>query len=494
MARGIWRISSRSITTSASNTPTPRQNQIATITDKTGTTQTASFAYTYDGDGHETQEVETLPATAHGNPIETINYTYNADGMLYSEVRRRYRSPGREHRRNHPKLGLYYGYDADGNRLETNSQDFLIAHSQADEGQSTFWKYNANNEMYYNNTFNPDQDNPSNTYTTYTYDNNGDQVQAVSYTEHQQGEDGDDNDSDQTWTYDVRGEMVKYVDGNGTTTTYTYDDAGNRVKEVHGSTTTTYLIDSNNPTGEAQPIEEHTNGATNPAVTYFVGLNGTQGQANGSTVIYMLRDSRGYARIFTNASGTVTQYDDYDAFGNQTTSNNITATTHYFPDGVLDVPSGLIFHFGGRQSSSFNGDFIERDGQQFGDNQNPLTLNRYVLDDDNSISNIDPSGHDGVDELIGFAGIDSVIGLAATRSTTNPTTQPQNLFQQPTRGVFLSRDAIQSVSNSFNCGAWAFNLGIRDPLHDPRCANFLDQLNVTAQILIKCLLHQITLH
>ena len=52
-----------------------------------------------------------------------------------------------------------------------------------------------------------------------------------------------------------------------------------------------------------------------------MGLNGTQGQANGSTVIYMLRDNRGYARIFTNAAESVTQYDDYDAFGNQTTSN-----------------------------------------------------------------------------------------------------------------------------------------------------------------------------
>ena len=249
--------------------------------------------------------------------------------------------------------------------------------------------------MYYNDTYNPDQDNPSNTTTTYTYDNNGNQIGAVSDTEHQQGEDGDDNDSDQTWTYDVRGEMVKYVDGNGTTTTtYTYDDAGNRVKEVHGSTTTTYLIDSNNPTGEAQPIEEHTNGATNPAVTYFVGLNGTQGQANGSTVIYMLRDARGYARIFTNASGTVTQYDDYDAFGNQTTSNNITATTHYFPDGTLDVPSGLTFHFGGRQSSSFNGDFIEQDPHRYVINMDPITANRYILDGDNPVTNVDPSGHE----------------------------------------------------------------------------------------------------
>ena len=240
---------------------------------------------------------------AHGTPIETINYTYNADGWLYSEVGVATAPQGVSIGATIQNWSLYYGYDADGNRLETNSQDFLIAHSQADEGQSTFWKYNANNEMYYNDTYNPDQDNPSNTYTTYTYDNNGNQVQAVSYTEHQQGEDGDDNDSDQTWTYDVRGEMVKFVDGNNTTTTYTYDDAGNRVKEVRGSTTTTYLIDSNNPQGYAQTIEEHTNGATNPSVTYFVGPNGAQGQANGSTVIYMLRDARGYAVAVINYIG-----------------------------------------------------------------------------------------------------------------------------------------------------------------------------------------------
>ena len=187
-------------------------------------------------------------------PTETINYTYNADGMLYSEV-----AVG-TNGGSSTSWTIYYGYDADGNRLETNSQDFLNPAAGADEGQSDFWRYNANDEMYYNDTYNPDQDNPSNTYTTYTYDNNGNQIQAVSYTEHQQQEDGDDNDSNQTWTYDVRGEMVKFVDGNGTTTTYTYDDAGNRVKEVHGSTTTTYLIDSNNPMGYGQAIEEHTNG------------------------------------------------------------------------------------------------------------------------------------------------------------------------------------------------------------------------------------------
>ena len=44
-----------------------------------------SFAYTYDADGNETQEVETVgPSTS--TTKQTINYTYNADGMLYSET------------------------------------------------------------------------------------------------------------------------------------------------------------------------------------------------------------------------------------------------------------------------------------------------------------------------------------------------------------------------------------------------------------------------
>ena len=298
---------------------------------------------------------------------------------------------------------IYYGYDAAGNRMETNGGDFLNPTAGADEGQSDFWTYNANNELTQSITFNPDQDNSSDTTSKYTYDANGNEVKIASTTEHQLQTDDDGSESDEFYTYDVRGEMVKYVDQNNTTTTYTYDDAGNRVKEVTPvsghNVTTTYLADPENPQGYAQTIEEHTNGAAVPSITYFVGLNGTQGQTNGSTVIYMLRDNRGYARIFTNASGAVTQYDQYDAYGNQTTPNNI-PTTHYFPDGVLDPASGLTFHFGGRQSNSGNGDFIEQDGQGYGDNQNPISLNRYTYASDDPISMIDPSGHDSLGEAL----------------------------------------------------------------------------------------------
>jgi RHS repeat-associated protein len=378
------------------------QNQIATITDMTGTTKDAAFAYTYDADGDETQEVEKLGNATSNIPTETINYIYNADGMLYSEVA----TGSGSFNANIEEWAIYYGYDADGNLLETDGGDFL--NGQGDEEQANFWSYNANNELTQYIQYNPDQDNPSNTTTTYTYDANGNEIEADSSTEHEFQQDGDGSVSSQLYTYDVRGEMVKYVDGNGTTTTYTYDDAGNRVKEVHGSTTTTYLNDPENPQGYAQTVEEHVNGAAVPSITYFVGLNGTQGQTAGSTVIYMLRDNRGYARIFTAASGTVTQYDQFDAYGNQTTFNTI-PTTHYFPDGVLDAASGLVFHFGGRQSSTVNGDFIEQDGQAYGSNQNPISLNRYVYGADSPINMTDPSGHDPLGEELFVTGVQSLL-------------------------------------------------------------------------------------
>jgi RHS repeat-associated protein len=398
------------------------QNQIATITDMTGTTKDAAFAYTYDADGDETQEVEKL-GNAGTPPTQTINYTYNADGMLYSETA----TNSGSFNASVQSWAIYYGYDADGNRLETNSSDFL--NNQGDiDFDANFWTYNANGELTEYQQFNPDQDNPSYTTTYYTYDSNGNEVEADFSTEHQMQEDGDGNVSSLFYTYDVRGELVKYVDPNGTTTTYTYDDSGNRVKEVTPvsghNTTTTYLIDGNNPTGEAQAIEEHVNGAAVPSITYFGGLDGTQGQTSGSTVIYMLRDNRGYARVFTNAAGTATQYDQYDAFGNQTTGNNI-PTTHYLPDGVFDAPSGLVFHVA-RQESTFNGNFIERDfgAQGLGNNDQPISLNVYSYADADPINFFDPSGHYAEDLSVTLS-LATIIPAFAPLVTSNSDPRPE---------------------------------------------------------------------
>ena len=374
--------------------------------------------------------------------------------MLYSEVGVASGPPGTIIGSSIQNWSTYYGYDADGNRLETDGGDFL--NGQGDEEQASFWTYNANNELHQYQQYNPDQDNPSVTTTTYTYDANGNEVEADSTTEHQQQEDGDGNDSFQFYTYDVRGEMVKYVDPNNQTTTYTYDDAGNRVKEVTPvsghNVTTTYLADPENPQGYAQTIEEHINGAAIPAITYFVGLRGTQGQTSGSTIIYMLRDNRGYSRVLTNASGTPTQDDQFDAYGNQMTFNVI-PTTHYFADGTLDPASGLTFHFGGRQSSTVNGDFIEQDQLRFIVQGDPQTTNLYTLDAADPLSHIDPSGHFTVQQALFIAGIGAAIYVGyRINGFVNP---PQ--YYPPTRPTGLMPGFFKVSFASYDPTTRTFN-------------------------------------
>ena len=47
-----------------------------------------------------------------------------------------------------------------------------------------------------------------------------------------------------------------------------YDGDGNRVSETVGSVTTKYLVDTNNPTGYAQVVDELQNGAVTRSYSY----------------------------------------------------------------------------------------------------------------------------------------------------------------------------------------------------------------------------------
>ena len=73
----------------------------------------------------------------------------------------------------------------------------------------------------------------------------------------------------QTCFPDVRNKLASAT-LNGVTSTYIYDDDGDRVSETTSGTTTNYLIDTKNPTGYDQPLEETVAGTTTPARTYFL--------------------------------------------------------------------------------------------------------------------------------------------------------------------------------------------------------------------------------
>jgi YD repeat-containing protein len=68
-----------------------------------------------------------------------------------------------------------------------------------------------------------------------------------------------------TFAYDSQNELVS-TDGGAVT--ITYDGFGNRVAETVSGATTRYLVDSLNPTGYAQVVEEIVNGAPDREYTH----------------------------------------------------------------------------------------------------------------------------------------------------------------------------------------------------------------------------------
>jgi YD repeat-containing protein len=200
----------------------------------------------------------------------------------------------------------------------------------------------------------------------------------------------------QTDSYDVRNRLQKVVNSSGTTT-YVYDDAGDRVQETTGSTTTYCLTDTQNPTGYAKPVEVRVGSATGtPTTTYILGHD-VIGQANSSgAVSYLMVDGLENTRALVSSSGTVTATYNYDPFGDPIGFSLSSASTRFlFQQTMFDAPSGLnILGDGTREEQVGQDSFLERDANGYSSNEFPLTLNPYLLDGANPISNLDPSGHE----------------------------------------------------------------------------------------------------
>jgi Domain of unknown function (DUF5122) beta-propeller len=238
-----------------------------------------------------------------------------------------------------------------------------------------------------------------------------------------------------TYGYDVRNRMI-YADvpaQNVGPASYVYDDSGNLISESYGVGTTntyTYVIDTQNPTGYPQQLEQHVNGASAPAITYFIG-NDVFGQANGSTIQYFIRDGQGNVRLNVTGNGSYVlgnsndgNYDDgyyyYDAFGDTVDYWPYSdGTTHQRSDGVFDPGSGL-YMFGDGFRYGINGWFYQSDSMGFSNNQQPLSLNKYLYADADPVNGNDPSGHDWVDDIFNEAASDAASPMVFASQYTGP--------------------------------------------------------------------------
>ena len=314
--------------------------------------------YQYDSLNHLTNLVWKL----NGNPIATFAYTLGASGNrtalseTVSTVSRSYtwqydqlyRLTNEVVSGTAPTGNLGYQYDVVGNRTNRSG-------SLGTLGTQSL-SYNTNDWL-----------------TSDQYDNNGNTTNSAS----------------KPYQYDV---MNHITNVNSGTILMAYDGDGNRAIKKVGGTTTYYLLDDRNPSGYVQVLEEWTSTGT-PVLSrvYNYGLDLISQRVPNTSTNYFVYDGHGSTRILTDNGGTVANAFVYDAYGNLIASNSAPQTAYLYCGQQFDSDLGLYYNRA-RYLNPNTGRFWTMDSYE-GDNEDPLSLHKYLYTADNPVDNDDPSGN-----------------------------------------------------------------------------------------------------
>ena len=179
--------------------------------------------------------------------------------------------------------------------------------------------------------------------------------------------------------------------------TIVYDGDGNRVSETVGGATTKYLVDTVNPTGLPQVVDETVNGAVTR--TYAYGLQRiSENQLAGSTWTpsFYGYDGHGNVRFLTSSAHSVTDTYQYDAFGRIIAVTGSTPNNFKYSGEWLDSNVGL-FYLRARYLNPATGRFWARDPVE-GKFCCGMSWNPYIYVKDNPVNALDPTGRSALIE------------------------------------------------------------------------------------------------
>ena len=311
-------------------------NRLKTIGSTKGSTSLSSFTYTPYPAGN-VQTVAELSGRA-------VNYVYDLDYHLKSETITA--DPGNNNGAEN------YTYDAVGNRMTLSSTIPSLPGSIS-------YTYDSNDRL-----------------TTDTYDNDGNTISSAGTAS----------------TYDFENHMLTHG-----SVSMVYDGDGNRVSETAGGVTTKFLVDTLNPTGYSQVLDELVTGAVTK--TYAYGLQRiSENQLSGSTwtPTFYGYDGHGNVRFTTNTSGAVGNTYQFDAFGMPIASAGTIANTYLYSGEHFDSNLNL-YHLRARYYNQGTGRFLVMD-PKWGNVFNPRTLHKYVYASNDPVNRRDPSGHGAIFE------------------------------------------------------------------------------------------------
>jgi RHS repeat-associated protein len=183
----------------------------------------------------------------------------------------------------------------------------------------------------------------------------------------------------------------RIISADGGAIRLVYDGDGNRVAETVNGVTVQYLVDTNNPTGFPQVVEELRNGLVTRAYTWGNHLIAQrQLIGNAWTTSHYGYDGHGNVRFLTDDDGAVTDTFDYDAFGALLHRSGTTPNVFLFNAEQYDANLGL-YYLRARHYDPSTGRFTSMDAFE-GDDFDPMSLHKYLYGGGDPVNTIDPSG------------------------------------------------------------------------------------------------------
>ncbi|WP_245929290.1 RHS repeat-associated core domain-containing protein [Agarilytica rhodophyticola] len=264
----------------------------------------------------------------------------------------------------------HYDYDWVGNRT-----------FETVDGVSTSYSYDDNDRLTQTGG------------TSYAYDNNGNTLSETL--------DG----NVKTYTWDGKNKLTS-LDNAGAITTYTYNHSGIRSSKTEAGTTTHFILDENRD--YAQVLEEVVD--NNAIVTYRYGHD-LINQDRAGTVSYYHYDGLGSTRHLSDSLGSLTDSYDYEAFGETLSQTGSTVNNYLFTGEQLDA-SLSQYYLRARYYDQGVGRFTQMD-TWMGNNQDPITLHKYLYANAEPANLIDPSGKFSIGSLGVASNIQAILGASA---------------------------------------------------------------------------------